>query len=347
MERSTQITDGLIPHFKPKPLEQSAAPWEIHGLSLFRLNTKTGFGGAPSILIGDVKTERSELPNEFFNHQLKELAEGSDERILELSQEYGILYSLKYNDKKLRATFQEYMSEWSSSDPENPSDNLPELERAYQQYMEDFPHNHTDNIRMAVMASTDDETKMIVGQHDIVSINEIRHTAKMLRGITIMVLHILKHENVNDLASELPFNFWPTTGDPVTAISNAIYYLNEGLSEMSPILEVGFNRSRIDQPRTKFSTPLFEVAKKRTGTLTEAVAAQIYNMALSGLPVRTCDHCGMEFLIQQHNKPTKGRVRTGDVSYCSPRCKNAATQAARRKRVRERNAQQQKKDATK
>jgi hypothetical protein len=69
-----------------------------------------------------------------------------------------------------------------------------------------------------------------------------------------------------------------------------------------------------------------------SGTLTEAVAAMIKNIAESGRTWDYCAHCGRLFPL----RPGQTRDRRGEYRlYCSPRCKNAGAQKRNREKRKE------------
>jgi hypothetical protein len=65
------------------------------------------------------------------------------------------------------------------------------------------------------------------------------------------------------------------------------------------------------------------------GTLTEAVAAMIKNIAESGRTWDYCAHCGRPFSLKPGQLRDRGQ---GYRLFCSPECKNAGAQKRNREK---------------
>jgi len=349
--------DEMFPYIQPKQLKQSAAPWGIGQLAFWAFDDGTGLNEHAALFVEKSMEKRSDLPMEFFNHQLKELAEGTDERVRELSEEYGILYSPKRDDRECTKKFQDYLLGLWSEDIHN----IEESEEIYRGHLE-YPVSRTDAIRCEAIDYG--AKKELQEGYDIISLQEIRDVAKKLLNIVKIIQAIDRGEKASDVAKELLPTFAGLGyGYGYNALKNAIDYLNTCMSEVRPELDLGLwdgRDKRFQKPehvieivaeydeepktigRIDFSDLFIE---KRMGTLTEAVAVQIYNAAIAlHIPWRTCQHCGTEFKVKQPSKSSrgKGRIRVGDTRYCCPACQNAALQARYRERKRKQAIDRQK-----
>lgn len=300
-----------------------------------------------------------ELPQNFFNNELVILATGTNEEVLEISHEYGVLTSPIDADiqaDKYRI-LQNHQLQESPDYPHVDMHSIVEIPNissesycglrdcGYLFALQDA-WEETFELRTHYAKNTDNHI-------DSVSLREIRETAKMLlRVVTFAQLHT-DNATIDSIGSKLKDDYEYANGDSKDVYGYAYRVNRLFLSLCLRNCTLSFNAAvfdsstadanRIDQ---EVITSNASTSSKRYGTLTEAVALQIFNTIIDPRSWKTCANCHDVFKVR--NKVVIKRKTTKQIGtpskppndsspnpvFCSSGCKVAAHQRKHRKKVK-------------
>ena len=361
--------------FEPEQLGRDCAPWRTFDIAYVKVDKFNAAimqkqfveippledGGLVEFLEEKGKV-RTSLPPEFFNYELFELAHGSDERVMNIIQEYGLLTSPKPLVKTVRDRLTalkrheflempklSYSIEGDCDEVLGEGARLQQqLEGAIQAFRNDL---FTDEGNMSNFTRRDDHGEMssidyfeaapptaIVG--NVATLLEIRSTAKMLLEITDLFKLIgqgkTSAEILDKFEKESPPGFALGPSFSLSRlIGESLTYLDMCLGENRNLLKIRAIRDEIDYSVNEWlSCEGYDTV--REGSLTEAVAVQIFNASISGAPWSICRKCSRTFQVPRSR--ARFGQRTSKTIYCSNQCRNAASQAAYRARKKAQSA---------
>jgi hypothetical protein len=274
-----------------------------------------------------------DLPAEFFNHELEQLHKGKDDKILDISEQYGILFSpLSYEAHKLFRDLVIFTYDPDYQHAHAVARNI--YEAAVQALFAKAgteEHGNYDELEFNVFNGFRKSYLLAKSLLDsryplrglVVSFEEIRATASMLLLVRDLIAGIAMQHSLMQLWNNCFF-------EP----KRIFEFLHTCMLQVSPTVRFSLVDNTGTYPKKYVGQDFMEPS--RIGTLTEAVAVQLYNAAISDCSWRYCEHCGIIYQLKR-GEGTKGRIRTADAKYCSSYCqKNAKAKRHREKRKAER-----------
>ena len=335
-------------------------PWIIPKKAIFvadRIGIKaTGFMIDDAVLT----PTKQQLPDEFFNHEISELASCTPERMREIILQHGILQaplplvneSNHSVHKIAKLNFEELYTDSITGEKVVAEDIRDTYELIKVDY-DDLQYrvsdallaaSESDPIRHELMndlhtAST--MTYRITNQYfqnypdkiigTIVSFNEIRAIACELVHAANIVKWIGQHRSRDEiltLCDKHPLlDINGNTTHVLDPILRAFRFL-----EMLPIPTFQYRTQNLNDAN-KMSND--KNVDQRSGSLLEAVSLQLQSAATNGLAWHECAWCEKLFQVKRAtNKEKTDRKRTEGVAYCCEKHRNSALQKAFRDRKR-------------
>jgi|GEM_PF-6725144 len=344
---STGLNDVLI-DILPSQLNIECAPWHVPRLEGYK-PTKHSYAVSVSLDKGDC-SDLEGIPDNFFSKELKIIAYGSDEEAVSIMKQYGVLappYSrsaIRYlSDVNIDANrlvelvggviTADEMEKILAHDPSASEFN--KLAQACIEQMRRVDYLGDEYIGAIIDSLHENEEAYRYHEStprpDFVyySMQEIRMTAERLLRVVEMLYEI---ETTRTLKNDSDTSFRVS---PEVRIGFLLGFLRDCLADVTPWLSLQFS-TKSGEPPMFLGNERFRryAGHGRYGDLTEAVAAQIFNTAISNTPWRVCAFCGERFKV----KRDKGRYtsRVDDlVLYDTAECQKAAKAKRYRDRKKE------------
>jgi hypothetical protein len=290
-------------------------------------------------------SEYQDLPIEFFNHELMQLFDGTEEEIIAICQKYGALISPLSRDAHMK--FAEYVMTGLRGFLE------PDME-IQQAYLTRRLESFNKVARFALSQIDSEEYSRSPTFSDTV-VYGYRKTYELIRGlidkgfdfrgiivsfeeiraVAVSLIEIKKF--ISSVSLGLPISTFFFMNEPKQPFG-VVYFLHRCMRDAAPELMYELH----DKSGSGITDREWLEYKPRIGSLTEAVAVQLYNAAISETGWKHCEHCGQTFQIKR-GEGTKGRIRSADARFCCTNCQRAALQKRHRDKKRKEAQEQQSK----
>ena len=298
----------------------------------------------------------TDLPRNFYNEKLHKLAQGSEKDVLEITSEYGLLVWPSPRMDFIRKSYRKSTEAVCGHKRGRHfiESILKEFELAQESGMYRTVTDADDSAKYDTVFSCSsgmmsqvissclfdadslNETWQPMG--DVASISEIRETANRL----LRSFEILKQCDGSRAISDIMIppsiygedtKFSVDTFDFSRQVEYAVKNFKICLANVSPTFVIEYLDA--DNPSEKITEEMAPVLiPQNLGTLTEAVAVQMFNDICDPAPWRECAQCNRELKYKAASRKDSGTSRSS-AKFCNDECLNKHTVAAYRKRKRD------------
>jgi hypothetical protein len=257
--------------------------------------------------------ESLEIPAELFLRQLLALDPSSPEEILQFANQYGVIDLTPLGTPAIEGLG--LLRKWYKHPPDQPFPVTPLIDH----YGPEGDRRRETFGDLAALRLVEAESQSVddpPGSH--------RHLHALLE-VSAKTMQSLVNQWLGLFEAASPASAWTWLSETPGPGNEECLSIFEGL--MNWLLEPFAPRVEVATPTTQGSPP----------ALAAVIARQLFNAIEEGRPPKTCPRCGTRF-IRHEGRDQHGQNRLEGVKFCSRKCGKAATEKARRDRLREQKA---------